>query len=269
VCFEKDLSGLSVDGLDCLVSSEALCVEKEDALLSALLCLGQSFQPLLWHIRPSFLSPDGLRAFVSGLATPAEWALPAVWEWLRALPGRLDSLIVSDFPAIFAEFRGKRFSLLWRGSRDGFGARDFHVRCDGHANTLSVILDTAGNVFGAFTPVAWESREWNGTYGHGTNSWKADDSLMSFVFTLKNPHNIPARRFPLNTAKKHQAIYCHSGYGPCFGGITVHDRCNANAYSYTSLGRSYANDTGLDWKKVLTGSRDFRVKEVEVFEITE
>jgi hypothetical protein len=35
----------------------------------------------------------------------------------------LSSVIVADFPALFAEFRGKRFTLLWRGSRDGFRAR--------------------------------------------------------------------------------------------------------------------------------------------------
>jgi hypothetical protein len=57
--------------------------------------------------------------------------------------------IVSEFPKIFKEFRGSRFSLLWRGSRDGFRACDFHRRCDGHANTLTVILDIEGNIFGA------------------------------------------------------------------------------------------------------------------------
>jgi hypothetical protein len=49
----------------------------------------------------------------------------------------LASLIVAAFPALFAEFRGKRFTLLWRGSRDG------------HAPTLTLIQDTAGNIFGA------------------------------------------------------------------------------------------------------------------------
>jgi hypothetical protein len=32
-------------------------------------------------------------------------------------------VIVADFAALFAEFRGKRFTLLWRGSRNGFSAR--------------------------------------------------------------------------------------------------------------------------------------------------
>jgi hypothetical protein len=64
-----------------------------------------------------------------------------------------------------------------------------------------VILDTDGNIFGGFTPVEWESR-----YGE-----KADPSLMSFLFTLKNPHNVPARRFALKAEKKNKAISCSFG----------------------------------------------------------
>jgi hypothetical protein len=105
----------------------------------------------------------------------------------------LDSRIISGFPKIFAEFR--KFSLLWRGSRDGFKAEEFHRRCDGHANTLAVILDTKGNIFGGFTPVEWRSR-WFGKP-------MADDSPKSFLFTLKNPHNISARRFALKATEKH------------------------------------------------------------------
>jgi hypothetical protein len=93
-------------------------------------------------------------------------------------------LIVADFPAVFAEFGGKRFSLLWRGSRNGFGAADFHGRCDGRAPTLTLIQDTAGNIFGDFTPVKWESDSYR----------KADPILKCFVFTLKNPHILTARK---------------------------------------------------------------------------
>jgi hypothetical protein len=74
-------------------------------------------------------------------------------------PGPWNSVIVSAFPAIFAEFRSKLFSLLWRGSRDRCYASDFHRHCDGHANTLTVMLDTKGNIFGGFTPVEWESQK--------------------------------------------------------------------------------------------------------------
>jgi phosphopantetheinyl transferase (holo-ACP synthase) len=221
-----------------------------------------------------------LRNEVTGLATKAESMktnfgglsseVSLLKAWTLFLPrGPAESLIFSDFADIFAEFRGKRFSLLWRGSRDGFGAADFHGRCDGHANTLTVILDTNGNVFGGFTPVEWESTEWNGKFGKESNYFKADDSLRSFVFTLKNPHNIPARRFALKAEAKWTAIYCHSNWGPHFRDIYVSHNCNANTDSWTELGNVYTNDTGLNGKTVFTGSLSFQVKEIEVFEITE
>jgi hypothetical protein len=114
-----------------------------------------------------------------------------------------------------------------------------------------VILDTDGNIFGGFTPVEWDS------YSYG----KADPSLKSFLFTLKNPHNFPARRFALKTEKKNEAIYCHPNYGPEFNDITVSDTFY--------FGDHYINDTVLDGRTFFTGSSHFRVKEIEVFEITE
>jgi hypothetical protein len=39
--------------------------------------------------------------------------------------------------------------------------------------------------------------------------------------------------------------------------------------SYTNLGTGYVNYTGRDGKTVFTGSYNFRVSEVEVFEITD
>jgi hypothetical protein len=50
----------------------------------------------------------------------------------------------------------KQLTLRGRGSRDGFG-RPFHRRCDGQPNTLTVILDKKGNIFGSFTPLERES----------------------------------------------------------------------------------------------------------------
>jgi hypothetical protein len=76
---------------------------------------------------------------------------------LRPAPTGFASLIVADFPALFAEFGGKRFALLWRGSGNGFRARGFHGRCHGHAPTLTLIQDTEGSIFGGFTPLEWSS----------------------------------------------------------------------------------------------------------------
>jgi hypothetical protein len=222
-----------------------------------------------------------LEAIRTGRSAPAP-AVPAVEELrsemsmvksplqmpLSPPTARFASLIVSQFPALFAEFRGKRFTLLWRGSCDGFGVDDFHARCDGHANTLTLIEDTKGNIFGGFTPVEWESRQYD---KKTSNCLKADPSLKSFLFTLKNPHNFPASKFALKAEKKAEAIGCDSQLGPCFcHGICVANNCNANTVSFTSyFGTSYANDTGLPGQTFFTGSWEFTVKEIEVFEITD
>jgi hypothetical protein len=63
---------------------------------------------------------------------------------------------------------------------------------------------------------------------------KADPSLKSFIFTLKNPHNFPARRFALKAERKDNAILCDSKRGPYFCDIAVFDNCNAKAVSDTS-----------------------------------
>jgi hypothetical protein len=116
--------------------------------------------------------------------------------------------------------------------------------------------------------VKWESRVWNGKYGHQDNCYKADNSQKSFLFTLKNPRNISARRFALKAERKHLAICCSSTWGPYFCGIAVSDNCNANTNSSTWVGTSYTNDTGLDREVIFGGSEYFQVEEIEVFEIT-
>jgi hypothetical protein len=172
---------------------------------------------------------------------------------MRWLPGRPTP------PGIFAEFGGKRFTLLWRGSRDGFGARDFHGRCGGHAPPLTLTQDTEGNVFGGFTPVEWAS----------SGPCKTDPAVESFLFTLTNPDNIPARTFALKDEAKGRALCYAFVCGPHFVDMCICNNCNAIAHSWSDVGHSSANDTGLDGNTVFTGSYHFTVKEVEVFEITD
>jgi uncharacterized coiled-coil protein SlyX len=204
-----------------------------------------------------------MSAAIDSLCTAVSNAKPPP-QCVQPLPRNApDSKIISDFPEIFAQFRGKRFTLLWRGSRDGFGARDFHSRCDGHRNTLTLILDVGGSIFGGFTPVAWDS-------GGGGSGYRADPSGTSFLFTLKNPHNFPAKTFALKSEEKAKAIDCRSSYGPCFGfDIWVTNNCNGT-YDSDSLtfGASYNNDTGLKKERFFTGAGNFKVQEIEVFEIT-
>jgi hypothetical protein len=160
---------------------------------------------------------------------------------------------------ILNEFERKTWKLLYRGSRDGFRAANFHEKCDNQTNTLTLIETTKGFIFGGFTPIAWDSSSWN----------KSDSSGKSFLFSLKNSRNSEPRKFMLMNGRN--AIYCHSSRGPVFAGnndLGVRDNCNIANDNHTNLGGSYVNDTGIDGKLVLTGDHHFTVKEIEVFTIT-
>jgi hypothetical protein len=113
----------------------------------------------------------------------------------------------------------------------------------------------------------WESRELNEKFVEADNCCKADESLKSFVFILKNLHNIPMRMFALKAGKKDQAIYCYSDSGLHFGDIGIMDNWNGLSYTH-SFGDRYMNNTGLDGRRFFTGSANFNMKEIEVFKIT-
>jgi hypothetical protein len=170
------------------------------------------------------------------------------------------SEILTAFPSIFEQFKSTEFSLLWKGSRDGFRARTFHDRCDGHSNTLTVILDTEGKIFGGFTPVSWESPT--------RNRCKSDPSLQSFVFSFKNPHHTSPLIFPLLKEGADQAIDCDANYGPIFHkAFAVSSLCNLHSGGCAIGNQPYGNATGIPGGTVLTGAKKFKTKEIEVFEI--
>jgi hypothetical protein len=259
----SDVSLLSVDALDSMLLSESLMVDSEDALLHILLTLAHP--PLLRHIQWEFVSSAAITSLCEDLTFchPTESLWLAVADRLLQPPPppapEIDSLIVSDFPPLFEEFRAKRFNLLWRGSRDGFRAKEFHLRCDGRANTLTLIADTDGNVFGGFTPEKWVS------------GWKSkgDDSLRSFLFTLRDPHDLPPRKFALRAEWKHEAIWCISGCCPVFGygnfcDIRINNNCNTDKYNHICIGTRF----GTNWMEN-AWAFTFTVKEIEVFEIAD
>jgi hypothetical protein len=110
-----------------------------------------------------------LEANVFHIKTAFELFNTRIKPTLVRLP--IDSQIVPAFASPFGPFWVTQFVLLWRGSRDGFDARDFHSRYDGHANTLTLILDTNGEFCGGFTLVQWEPSSWKS---------KCDNTLTSF-----------------------------------------------------------------------------------------
>ena len=122
-----------------------------------------------------------------------------------------------------------QFSLLFRASRDGFGAADFHAKCDNIANTITIIGTHTGYIFGGFTHIAWNSVE------KPKNSEFAYDQ-EAFIFSLVNHIDKPLFSRVTNPAK---AIYRNPSYGPTFGrcfDIHVADRSDLYIKSYSKVG---------------------------------
>jgi hypothetical protein len=152
----------------------------------------------------------------------------------------------------------QKWQLLYRGSVDGFGAADFHRKCDGKSNTLTIVKSDNGNIFGGYTNVAWESK---GGCQTGTSS---------FLFSLKNQTNSGLK---FNCFKTEYSINCSSSYGPTFGGghdLRISNNSNANIESYSNPGNSYQLPPGYTYgtdqaQNLLAGSYNFKVNEIEVF----
>lgn len=102
------------------------------------------------------------------------------------------------------EFDNKqRWELLYRGSQNGFGAHDFHAKCDDYTNVLVVIKSRNGNVFGGYSNVSWS-----------LNGPIKDNS--AFVYSLVNESNKPEK---IKCAKNSSAIEYDSQMGPIFGTV--------------------------------------------------
>jgi len=175
----------------------------------------------------------------------------------------MDSAIISAAQQIsFQTLTGlenKSFSLLWRGSRDGFDAAAFHRLCDGQENTVTVIKNTNGFIFGGFTSIPWSS----------SAGYKADST--AFIFSLTNPSNAPLK---LKVKSQEHAVCHHSSYGPTFGGghdLHVSSLLNTNRGSYMKFHR-YEFPNGLsenEGGKFIVGGSDhkFQTDEIEVFQV--
>jgi hypothetical protein len=282
-CFSAaELSLFSVECLSEIVSSENLVVSDEDSLLKIIVELGEEYCSLLDYVRYEYLSEEGIFKFVDFI--DLNEVNENIWRSLKCrLKGLVDSdlkkrrhkfncdkscevksktissTIIDSIPTIFGDLCSKGFELLYRGSRDGFRSEDFHSRCDNKGGTVTIVETTTGFIFGGYTPLSWNS----------SGNWRQDDSLKSFLFSLKNSMNTEPKRFPLKSGNKQHAIYCGPGSGPAFGG--AHDLyliANSNTNSLSASGLHSYDKSGYDGTS-LAGEYNFMVKEIEVFLVKE
>ncbi len=169
----------------------------------------------------------------------------------------MDKQNVNDLINLCEFNKEQRWKLLYRASEDGFGAGQFHAKCDGNLNNLVVIKSHNENIFGGYTNQAWNQ---SGTCGQDAGA---------FIFSLVNKENNP---FKAKCIKPANSIFCGAKYGPIFGGgndIHISTNSNVNQISYANFGQSYAYPIyplgSNQAKSILAGSYNFQTIEIEVY----
>ena len=137
-------------------------------------------------------------------------------------------------------------NLIYRGSRDGDKAKDFHNKCDKYKNNLTIIKTKNGLRFGGFTCESWE--------GKGDKK-----DINAFCFSL-DKYKI------YNYKKGKTSIYTCPNSGPVFGNCVFEiNDCYFENGGLSSEDYFYDNQ---QYKcEINDGKEQFEVKEIEVFKV--
>ncbi|KAG2374276.1 hypothetical protein C9374_010846 [Naegleria lovaniensis] len=157
-------------------------------------------------------------------------------------------------------------SLLFRASRDGFNASQFHNKCDNKGATVTIIKSSNDCIFGGYTPLNWNSNN-----AHQCNN-------QTFLFSLVRSNGEKTAVKIKNDGPQHgnqYSIYGVAGYGPTFGGgndLLICSDFSSNSNS-CNLGHSFSCPNGYQFnttqaQSYFTGSRNFTVREMEVYQLT-
>ena len=147
--------------------------------------------------------------------------------------------------------KAKSGILLYRATRDGFAASNFHSNCDGKENTVTIIETKTNYVFGGYTAAKWHS-----------NGYISDSN--TYVFSLRKLGILTNLKYMVTSST--YAIYGGSSYGPTFGNhvLYINSNSNSNTGSYTQTsGYSYESDSSY-----MSGAfTSWLTSEIEVYQI--
>ena len=165
----------------------------------------------------------------------------------QILTDELKNYFINILIKKFENFQYKNiFMLLYKATRDGCLAKDFHNKVDGNGPLFIIIESTQNQIFGGFTSMAWSSK----------NDYIEDSN--AFLFCNKKIYEIKNKMFACNHDEK---------YGPYFGekALVIFDDCLNNIKNFTD-----SEDESFNFKKnknLLNEEKNsyFQVKDYEVY----
>jgi len=144
----------------------------------------------------------------------------------------------------------KMGGVLYKASRDGDSASEFHSACDNKGPTVVIVQTTSGAIFGGYTDVSWTS---SNTYVSSTTS---------FLFQLR-PY---MKQHVLIKAQEGNAVYHKSDYGPTFGSghdFNIKSGSMSSTTSFTNAGYGYTFSKYPSYE-LNDGEKNFKVKDYVV-----
>ncbi|GBC03094.1 hypothetical protein RclHR1_00050002 [Rhizophagus clarus] len=168
------------------------------------------------------------------------------------------SIVDNNHFAIFSSWIEKRnqfhysvkgipynFNLLYRASRDGNTAADFHTKCDNKGATIVIVkISNSNQIVGGYNPLFWVS---NNTFR---------PSCDSFIFSFASKDNLKSAKAGYSNGDEY-SIGCYLDYGPLFGG--GNDLGFYNNKWYRNKSYSYP-DVGIPLSR-------FKTDDFEVFQV--
>ena len=162
---------------------------------------------------------------------------------------------------IYAYNRYIKLNLVYRASRDGDLAKDFHFKCDFIGPNLTLIKTKKKYIFGGFTIKTWKHlfKDVNNEDPECGTELKDE---QAFGFSLNE------NKIYENGKPDESIIYCNSNYGPCFKNFffKIFDKCFENGGICGTIQES--NFIGIEQEYEFNGGEQyFKVEEIEVFQI--
>ena len=138
-------------------------------------------------------------------------------------------------------------NLLYKATADSDKASVFHEKCDKAKNSIVLVETENGMRFGGYTTCSWS----------GNCVDKIDPEAFIFSFDkMKTYDNIPGD----------EAIGCYPKFGPIFLGCQIKIFDNFFIKGGTTFERELNFNTEEDYE-LTGGDREFKVKDIEVYEV--
>ena len=154
-----------------------------------------------------------------------------------------------------------RLILIYRGSRDGDMAKNFHTKCDLIGPNITLIRTKKGYIFGGFTIKSWKHlykdiKKDNDEYG---TEYK-DKECFCFSVDLQKIYR--------NEKPNENVIFCNNKYGAIFCGFfKVFDEYSKNGGICGKIKDNCFGGQEKDYE-FNGGEEIFDIDEIEVFQIT-